>query len=217
MLHDHQQENQCLDLPSLYLKVCPIQQLFSRQQSLLQSSAVLPLKRQSFQPLPSRPPVSELRPLLQLTVELPQEQQFSRLIISLITLFLLTLLDCFTKLADLIVLIHSSFYQSQLVQLLLFVKLLIKQQLFLFQITLVQLFKLLPFLLNAIILEHLILLFSTFQLVELLLGQPELIPLRFSLLLPYLTLLLKHQLAIKRLYLPQLLQLSSQLRPLFLS
>ena len=79
--------------------------------------------------------------MLQLNVELPREQQSFRLMLTIFVLFLPMLLDRFTKLADLIVPIHSLKLKLQLEQPLLFVELLAEQQLFLFQTPLVQLFK----------------------------------------------------------------------------
>ena len=79
--------------------------------------------------------------MLQLIVDFPPVQQFSRLMLTLTAFFKPTLLHRFTKLADLIVAIHSAFLQSQLEQPLLFVKPLAKQQPFLFKVVLVQLVK----------------------------------------------------------------------------
>ena len=79
--------------------------------------------------------------MLKLIVELPPVQQFSRLMLTLTPFFKPKLLHHFTKLADLIVAIHSAFLQSQLELPLLFVKLLAKQQPFLFNTALVQLVK----------------------------------------------------------------------------
>ena len=159
MLHVRQQGNPCLDLSTLCqirpFQLMPIFLLFLPQQQFsplaqppsprlltsLQSSAKLPPKRQSFLPLLSRPPISELRHLLKLIVELLPIQQFSRLMLALTAFFKPTLLHRFTKLADLIVAIHSAFLQSQLELPLLFVKPLAKQQPFLFNAALVQLVK----------------------------------------------------------------------------
>ena len=79
--------------------------------------------------------------MLQLIVELPREQQSYRLMLTIFVLFLLMLIHCFTKLADLIVPIRSLKLKLQLEQPLLFVELLTEQQLFLSHALLVQLFK----------------------------------------------------------------------------
>ena len=55
---------------------------------------------------------------------------------------------------------------------------------------------------------HPVLLVSELQLAERLLGWLDLFLVRFSLTLPFVTLLLQHQLATKRSFKPQLLQLS---------
>ena len=139
LLFSRQQQQQLKPISPQQFSKSLAQLPYPRLLTSLKPSVKLLPEQQSFQPLPSRPPISELRPFLQLIVELPIERQFFDLTLSPIPFFRLTLLDHFTKLANLIGSFHPSFLQSQLVPPILFVKLPIEQQLFLFNTPLEQL------------------------------------------------------------------------------